>query len=119
MQAGLGAGVSHNGFLEIYLNLGLIGLSLYVLFLAAAHANCKLWVRSDFSFGRFAYTLFVVTVLYHMTETPKGLSLILLMLYLVGLRASVHPVALGAARRVPAAGRGHSPALVFGRSDDG
>jgi exopolysaccharide production protein ExoQ len=84
-EAGLRATVSHNAFLEIYLNLGLIGLSLYLGFLAAAYLHSKKLLRSDFNFGRFAYAMVVVVILYSIPETPKGLSLSLLMLYLVGL----------------------------------
>jgi exopolysaccharide production protein ExoQ len=60
---------AHNGYLEIYLNLGLIGLVILVAFLIASYRNiCKRLSAPAPSFAPFALALWVVMLFYNMTE---------------------------------------------------
>src|SRR5439155_9069149 len=47
-QAGAGINEAHNGYLEVYLNLGLIGLFLLVVFLVASYRTiCRRFISSS------------------------------------------------------------------------
>jgi hypothetical protein len=68
---------SHNGFLEVYMNLGLIGLALYLTVIAAAYWNVLKWRQIDYGYSRFAYSLLAVILLYNVVEAGfRGLALI-------------------------------------------
>jgi O-antigen ligase len=68
---------SHNGFLEVYMNLGLIGLALYLAVITVAYWNVLNWQQVDYPYGRFAYSLLGVILLYNMAEAGfRGLALI-------------------------------------------
>jgi|HubBroStandDraft_6_1064221.scaffolds.fasta_scaffold06196_4 exopolysaccharide production protein ExoQ len=60
---------AHNGYLEIYLNLGVIGLVILVAFLVASYRNIgkRLKVAGP-SFAPLALTLWTVMLFYNMTE---------------------------------------------------
>jgi exopolysaccharide production protein ExoQ len=80
---------SHNGYLEIFLNLGAIGLSLWLLFIVAAYKNCKRRLIYDYELGRISIALFTVAVVYNMTEAGfKGLSFMLFLFFLIALDVS-------------------------------
>jgi len=77
---------AHNGFLEIYLNLGLIGVSLYLLVIMKAYRNCIQFLKSNFNFGRFAYSAFIVVLMYSITEAAfRGLGLIPFTFYIIAV----------------------------------
>jgi exopolysaccharide production protein ExoQ len=60
---------AHNGYLEIYLNLGLIGLAIIVAFLIASYRNiCKRLSAPAPSFAPLAMAIWAVTLFYNMTE---------------------------------------------------
>jgi O-antigen ligase len=68
---------AHNGYLEVYLNLGFIGLSLLILFIINTFKHAKSELINNFDFGRFRMTYLVILLLYNVTEAQfKGLSLI-------------------------------------------
>jgi exopolysaccharide production protein ExoQ len=59
---------AHNGYLQVYLNLGLIGLFLVVSFVVAAYiAICKRLVPPS-PFGSLGLALWTVLVVYNVTE---------------------------------------------------
>jgi exopolysaccharide production protein ExoQ len=77
---------AHNGYLEIILNLGLVGLSLYLLLIAAAYKNCRELIKNNYDFGRIAMTLWLATLVYNFTESGfKGLSFILFWFFLISM----------------------------------
>jgi exopolysaccharide production protein ExoQ len=60
---------AHNGYLEVYLNLGLIGLSLLVCLLMIAYRNiCRVELRSLTSFGSLKLGLWAAAIFYNVTE---------------------------------------------------
>lgn len=59
---------AHNGYLEVYLNLGWIGLALLGLVLLTGYRNTIGGFRSDPDMGRLRLAYFVVAVIYNFTE---------------------------------------------------
>lgn len=60
---------AHNGYLEVYLNLGLIGLLILVAFLIASYRGiCKRLAAPGPSFAPLAMALWTVMLFYNMTE---------------------------------------------------
>jgi O-antigen ligase len=60
---------AHNGYLEVYLTLGFIGLFLLVVFLIASYrAICKR-LRSPSSFGSLPLALWTILLFYNVTES--------------------------------------------------
>ncbi len=78
----VGINEAHNGYLEVYLNLGLIGLALLVMFLLASYRNICKQLASATVLGALTLSLWTVSLFYNMTEAAfKGglLWLVLLM----------------------------------------
>jgi len=60
---------AHNGYLEMYLNLGIIGLSLFVIFLFASYIHiCKEDIASRKSATSLALAVWTVMLFYMVTE---------------------------------------------------
>lgn len=91
---------AHNGYLEIYLNLGLIGLLLVVGFLIASYqTSCKLLTLSP-SAGSLPLALWTILLFYNVTEAAfKGQ--LMWVIFLLGV--IVAPPGTKSARRSPAA----------------
>ena len=67
--SGLGSlNEAHNGYLEVYLNLGLVGLSLLALFLIASYRTIWRNLNSISSLGSFALALWTIIFFYSVTE---------------------------------------------------
>jgi O-antigen ligase len=60
---------AHNGYLEVYLELGLIGLFLFGLFLLGAFQKAKAALSVDFDYGRLRVALLTVFMMYNITES--------------------------------------------------
>jgi exopolysaccharide production protein ExoQ len=85
-NAGLGQiNEAHNGFLEIYLNLGLIGLSLLGWFLIASYRTTCMRFRRLSSFGSLSLALWTTLLFYSITEVGFRSGLIWLTFLLCGL----------------------------------
>jgi O-antigen ligase len=68
-KSGLGfLNEAHNGYLEVYLNLGLIGLFLLVAFLVASYRTICRRLSSSSSLASLALALWTLLVLYNCTE---------------------------------------------------
>ena len=63
-----GPNQAHNGYLEVYINLGLIGLTLLLLFLLATLIRVRASLVVDFRLGIFALAVLTSIVLYNFTE---------------------------------------------------
>ena len=63
-----GIGESHNGYLETYLDLGLVGLFLFVMVLHAAFYKIRMELLQRFEFGQLRMALFVAIIIYNFTE---------------------------------------------------
>ena len=77
---------AHNGYLETYLSLGLVGLSLLVGLLIATFwkARRELWL--NFEWGRFRLGFLAAVVVYNWTEASfKALHPVWFVFYLIAL----------------------------------
>jgi O-antigen ligase len=62
------ANEAHNGYLEVYLNLGLIGLAVLVVVITTGYKRVILGLRHDPSLGSLRLGYFVATIVYSFTE---------------------------------------------------
>lgn len=82
---------SHNGYLEIYLTQGLIGLLLLMIVIVVAYRNCKRELFFNFDFGKFKMALLIVCLLYNITEAGfRGIDLIWFIFLLITI--DIHSV---------------------------
>jgi exopolysaccharide production protein ExoQ len=63
---------SHNGYLEVYLNLGWIGVAVFAVIMASAYRRVSWRLRQDPEFGGLWLAYFVVTAIYNLTESALG-----------------------------------------------
>lgn len=59
---------AHNGYIEIYLNLGYVGLFLLVMLIGKTYSNAKHKLLDDFQYGKFCFVFFVVVLIGNITE---------------------------------------------------
>src|SRR5262249_15625972 len=93
-KAGEHINEAHNGYLEVYLNLGAIGLLLLVAFLITAYVNiCKQDVSSRTNFASLTLALWAVAVMYNITEASfkHGLMWLSLLLGAISLAPREDP----------------------------
>ena len=79
---------AHNGYLEIYLNLGLIGLSLLVGFLIASYRTICKRLMPFSSFASLSLAMWTTMLFYSVTEAGFRSGLMWLMLLLAGISVS-------------------------------
>jgi O-antigen ligase len=78
---------AHNGYLELYLNLGLVGLLLFIVVILATFRNCKTTLLEDFEWGRLTMGYLVAILAHNWTEAGfKGLSIMFLFLFLIAIK---------------------------------
>jgi len=63
---------SHNGYLNVYLELGVIGIFLLAGVIYCVYQNIKNALKNDFYFGRFRMGMFIIALLYNITEDAIG-----------------------------------------------
>ncbi len=63
---------AHNGYLEIYLNLGVIGVVFLALMIAVGYRNVLAIIRRDADAGRIRAAYFAVALVYSLTEADSG-----------------------------------------------
>jgi O-antigen ligase len=59
---------AHNGYLETYLNLGLLGLGLTIGMIGATYAKARRALINDFTFGRFRLAYLITILIFNWTE---------------------------------------------------
>jgi len=64
-----GIGEAHNGYLEVYLNLGLVGLLLVVAFLIGSYGRICGRLRTGSALGSLGLGLWTILVFYNVTES--------------------------------------------------
>jgi O-antigen ligase len=75
---------AHNGYLETYLNLGVLGVCFMVILLIVALMRSCNELYRDFELGRFQLGLLSMVVIYNWTEAAfKGLSFVWFVFFLV------------------------------------
>ncbi len=78
---------AHNGYLEIVLNTGLIGLFFFSLLVVSVYRRCKEIIRSNPEHGRFFMTFFITALLYNFTEAAfKGLCLMFFLFVTIAIK---------------------------------
>jgi O-antigen ligase len=91
---------AHNGYLEIYLDLGLVGVLMLVGVIIATFRKVRLELSRNFEWGRFRLGFLVAVVFYNWTEASfRGLSLLFFAFYII----SLDYVSLGYEVALPAA----------------
>jgi O-antigen ligase len=68
MFQGLTVNEAHNGYLETYLNLGLLGLFITLAMLLTAFFKARYALLTDFQFGRFRLAYLAAFIIYNWTE---------------------------------------------------
>ena len=77
---------SHNGYLELYLNSGLIGLFLLMGVIFSTYKKILKTFVSDFNYGRFQMSFLIVALVYNITEAAfRGIHLVWYMFLLISL----------------------------------
>jgi exopolysaccharide production protein ExoQ len=77
---------AHNGYLEIYLDLGLLGLLMLVAVIIATFRKVRLELSRNFEWGRFRLAFLIALVFYNWTEASfRGLSLLWFAFYIIAL----------------------------------
>jgi O-antigen ligase len=59
---------AHNGYLEIYLQLGLLGMALTLGLIVATYAKARRTLINDFNFGRFRLAYLITFLIFNWTE---------------------------------------------------
>jgi exopolysaccharide production protein ExoQ len=60
---------AHNGYLEIYLHLGIVGVFLTIIMIAQGYRNIIAAIREDFAYGILRMTYLSVIILSNITES--------------------------------------------------
>jgi len=77
---------AHNGYLETYLNLGLVGLFLLICLLIATFWKSRRELLRNFEFGRFRLGFLLAVVAYNWTEAAfKNISPLWFVFYIIAL----------------------------------
>lgn len=79
-----GINEAHNGYLEVYVNLGLIGLSSLAVFLIASYRSIGKALTSGFSLASLSLALWTVLLLYNVTESAFSGSQLMWVSFLLG-----------------------------------
>jgi exopolysaccharide production protein ExoQ len=64
----IGINEAHNGYLEVYINLGLIGLALLVVFLFTSYRSISDRLKPSSSLSSLSLAIWIVMLFYNMTE---------------------------------------------------
>lgn len=59
---------SHNGYLETYINIGILGVIFLLLMLLATYRKASLSLAGDFGFGAFRFAYLFAFIIYNWTE---------------------------------------------------
>jgi O-antigen ligase len=75
---------AHNGYLEAYLNLGIVGLLVLLGLILVTFRRCTQELSKDFEWGRLRLAYLVAIVTHNWTEAGfKGLSIFLYVLFII------------------------------------
>lgn len=65
---------AHNGFIEVYLNIGLIGLGLLIMMIIKTYKNAKNSLSTDFEYGKLQIAYMTVFILTNVTEATFAIK---------------------------------------------
>ena len=74
---------SHNGYLNVYLELGAIGFSLMMTILYVSYKKIKNMLKINFNYGLFQFVILIFTLLYNITEDSFGNISLIWFVYLL------------------------------------
>jgi exopolysaccharide production protein ExoQ len=78
---------AHNGYLETYLNLGLVGLFILIGVIVTTYRKIRLEFLNNFEWGRFRLSLLAAILLYNWTEAAfKLLNGLWFIFYIIALK---------------------------------
>ena len=78
---------SHNGYLETYINLGWIGVTLLCALIVAIFRKIQVELLSNYDYGRFEMAVLIMALIYNLTEAAfKGTILVWFMLLLIAVK---------------------------------
>lgn len=81
-----GLNQAHNGYLETYLNLGIIGVAILLALLIATYRKALRTMQSDTDWGRFRLGLIIAIIVYNWTEAAfKTTHPIFFFLYIIAI----------------------------------
>jgi O-antigen ligase len=83
---------AHNGYLDVYLELGMVGLFLFAGFLLTVFLKGKRSLAKDVVYGRLRLAVLAVYILYNVTESGyKATNLIFFLLLLIAIEIPAVP----------------------------
>lgn len=87
-----GINEAHDGYLEVYLNLGIIGLALLMVFLIGSYRAICRQLATDSFFPSLALAIWIVAVIYNITESAfkSHFMWVVLLLAAIHLSTGVH-----------------------------
>jgi len=97
---------AHNGYLELYLNLGVVGLCIFVGLVVVTLKKIRFDLLEDFEWGRFEMGCVVGILAHNWTEAGfKGLSFSLLFFFVIAIRYRAEEIFSYMPRSVGKAGK--------------
>jgi exopolysaccharide production protein ExoQ len=87
-----GINEAHNGYLEIYLNLGWVGLGLLGLVFVAGFKNVLAAIRKDTTRGKVRLAYFIIPLIYNFTEAAFKMMSPVWIFFLIAVMAPPTPV---------------------------
>jgi O-antigen ligase len=77
---------AHNGYLELYLNLGIVGLFIFLSVILAAFKKIRRELLENFEWGRFEIGCFLAILAHNWTEAAfKGLSFPFFVFFIISI----------------------------------
>jgi exopolysaccharide production protein ExoQ len=77
---------AHNGYVEVYLNLGMLGLFFLAGLIASVYKKIRQGLISELVYGRFRLTFLAIALIYNFSEAGfKGLHLMWFIFLIIGI----------------------------------
>lgn len=87
---------AHNGYIDTYLNLGLVGVAFFLALILTYFKNTGREFLRDYSFGQIKLAFFIIFILYNFTEAafPRlGLLLLVFLMFMIEVPQRASPAA--------------------------
>jgi exopolysaccharide production protein ExoQ len=104
---------AHDGYLEMYLNLGWAGVTLLAILLLTGYRNVLRLLQRDPQAGRIRLALFVVAVIYNFTEAGFRSTDLIWIAFILAIAMPPLPARLARAQQRPAKLRPHQDQPAF------
>lgn len=85
-------GQAHNGYIDVYLELGAIGFILFLIFLVSVVKNILINISHDSDYGRLRMVMFAMILIYNVTESSflKPTSFLWFVMLMISVKAAEH-----------------------------